>query len=444
MTSIRRFLVIVLLASITLFNFVAAIEGYRTGIAKTHELFDEELVNIAHIIGQTTEPGAYNRAARQIGDLAFQVFSADGRLQFRSENTPDHSITSLQAGFSDSNFSRYRWRCYAYQVESNGQWVLVAERLDLRYQIADSVILETLMPIIFGLPVIGLLVWLIVGSGLKPLRDLAEALGTKKPNDLSPLDTESIPYELQQLIHSTNALFQRLEDSFNREKRFSGDAAHELRTPLSVLKVQVYNLEKQLPEAHPSIELIKNSIDRMSHLIEQMLSLYRTTPEQFLANFSCVDLHALAQDVISNLYDKIDAKGQTIELSGDSCTLTGDAFALQALLKNLIDNAHKYTPEQGHILVTISERNQQVTLCVEDDGIGISPELYPRVFERFYRVDGDMHRSQVVGCGLGLAIVKHIVELHQGQISLGHSRFRTGLAVTVTLPKAIGEENACA
>ena len=435
MTSIRRFLVIVLLATITLFNFIAAIQGYRTGMRETGQMLDAQLANVARVISQTDHRHIDSMTLPAIGDLAVQIFSEKQRLLYHTSNTPPEPVSDLTEGFAYSNFAGYHWRIHRFFSHDTRQWIVVAERMDNRYQVAESIVLKTLFPIIAGLPIIGLLIWLIVGSGLRPLRELAHQLGVKKSSDLTPLTDDNTPIELSQLQASINKLLSRLEHSFNREKRFSGDAAHELRTPLSVLKTQIYNLQKQLPPDDPGIRQVNASIDRMTHLIEQMLVLYRTTPEQFLACFDEVDIHTLAQNVIGKLYDNIDRKQQTIELQGEHCRLVGDAFALEAMLKNLIDNASKYTPEKGRILVSIREEADTISISVEDSGPGIDSELHERVFDRFYRANGDMHASTAIGCGLGLSIVHHIVDLHQGMITLGPSQFQSGLAVHITLPK---------
>lgn len=435
MRSIRRFLVIVLLASITLFNFVAAIRGYHTGMQESDRLFDAQLATMAHVISQMDVTRLEPVSLPALGDLAIQVYSADRQLLYRSGNAPAEALSSFSSGFSYAGFASRHWRSYCLLSDDRQHWIMVAERMDNRFHIAESIVLKTLFPIIVGLPVIGLLIWLIVGSGLKPLHDLASQLAGKKPGDLSALDNADTPIELTRLTASINSLLQRLANSFNREKRFSGDAAHELRTPLSVLKTQLYNLQKKLPAGDPAIAGINASLDRMTHLIEQMLILYRTTPEQFMACFADVDLYTLAQDVIAGLYDTIDRKQQHIELIGDHCRLVGDEFALTALLKNLVDNAGKYTPAGGQIRVSLSEQGKRVHLVVEDSGPGIDPTLHERVFERFYRVNGDMHASATIGCGLGLSIVHHIVDLHQGEIYLQDSQFATGLAVHVWLEK---------
>jgi len=180
----------------------------------------------------------------------------------------------------------------------------------------------------------------------------------------------------------------------------------------------------------------------MNHLVEQILALYRTMPDQFMANFTELDLHALARDVISNNYSEFARKEQQIELVGSSSNIVGDRFALETLLQNLLSNAGKYTPNRGRVQITVKPNDHGIMLKVEDSGTGIAPDEYDRVFERFYRIGGDCHASDQPGCGLGLAIVRHIAELHNAGITLGPSSFESGLSVCIEFPPSSPSVNA--
>ena len=172
----------------------------------------------------------------------------------------------------------------------------------------------------------------------------------------------------------------------------------------------------------------------MEHLVEQILSLYRTTPDQYMANFEYLNLYEITQQSIAQQYSTFETKDQQIELFGNSAWLQCDRFTIETLLNNLISNASKYTPEHGQIEISISEDDDYIRLKIEDSGPGIPEDKYHRVFDRFYRLDGDQHDSDIEGCGLGLSIVQHIVQLHHGEIQLSHSKFPTGLAITVAFP----------
>jgi two-component system sensor histidine kinase QseC len=191
-----------------------------------------------------------------------------------------------------------------------------------------------------------------------------------------------------------------------------------------------------LPAADPELQQLVAATGRMENLIEQILSLYRTAPDQYMARFDELELYQLVQEVMASAYRNFEHKNIQLELRGDTTRMAGDRFALTTLVQNLLDNACKYTPPGGCVRVTLSTDKNSVTLQFEDSGPGIPAELRARVFDRFYRLHGDQHESGVVGCGLGLAIVKHIAELHSATVQLGVSSFGSGLLVSVVFPRS--------
>jgi len=175
-------------------------------------------------------------------------------------------------------------------------------------------------------------------------------------------------------------------------------------------------------------------VERLQHLIEQLLALYRTTPDQFAANCTQLDLLAVTQDIVARLYPLVEQKQQTLELEGDRCFINGDRFALETLVANLLTNASRYTPAGGRILLKLERREARVCLTVEDNGPGIAEADRERVFERFYRA-GSADNTGVTGCGLGLTIVQHVAALHQATVTVGPSSFASGAAFTVCFPE---------
>jgi two-component system sensor histidine kinase QseC len=237
-----------------------------------------------------------------------------------------------------------------------------------------------------------------------------------------------------QVVTSTNDLFHRLAASFDREKQFASDAAHELRTPISALKVHLHNISQDLPADNHDLIQLEAAVDRMGNLVDQILILYRTSPDQYMAQFKLLDLHQLVQEAIIIIYPDFEEKNIQLELTGKSAVMSGDRFALETLVKNLLDNACKYTPAGGQVHVSVSVEGADVKLQVEDSGPGVPAEQYHRIFDRFYRMGGDQHESGVIGCGLGLAIVKHIADLHGATVELQKSSFGTGLSVAAFFP----------
>jgi two-component system sensor histidine kinase QseC len=430
--SIRRYLILILLSLITLVSFAAAIKGYQSSMDKASAVFDEQLISISHTLStlqaqQQTQPTPAN------DNLAFQIWQ-NKALQLRSENSPSTTIGDFTMGFAEHNFAGQRWRTYSQEFKPQQRWIIVAQPLSRRFELAEDVILSAVTPLIISIPFLALVIFWIISRGLHPLNELSTALRAKKADDLQPITMRKVPSELAPVLNTLNQLFERLEKAFSREKRFASDAAHELRTPLSVLKINAHNLALELTsKQHDSANMtyLNQGVERMSHVVDQILTLNRTNPEQYQATFTQLDLSALCRTVISSIYPQIASKQQEIELVGEVDVLPGDEFALSILLQNLLSNASKYSPEKSHIRLSLSQDLQQTTIMVEDSGPGIAESEYNRVFERFYRIGGDQHNSTVIGCGLGLAITKHIAELHQASLILAKSKALAGLSVTV-------------
>jgi two-component system sensor histidine kinase QseC len=434
--SIRFFLVIVLLATMTLVIFLSALHGYRSSMVEVKTLLDAEIANRARLLGiaggkQTPDITVVRISAAN----AFQVWH-DERLIQRSDNAPLVPIATA-AGFQDRNFSGYRWRTYTWINEDGQRRAITAERIDIRNALAEGIIMKSVLPVIIALPLAGVILWLVVGYGLSPLRSLARHLRRRRADDLRPIPMDQLPVELMQVVTSANELLQRLDASFARERQFASDAAHELRTPICALKVHLHNIRHNLPDGNPELAHLVAATDRMDNLVEQILLLYRTSPHHYATQLKELDLHALVQELITTMYPDFEQRNIQLALEGGSEKLAGDHFALSTLVKNLLDNACKYTPEGGQVRVTVGKHRDGIMLRVEDSGPGIPADQHQRIFDRFYRVDGDQHASDVVGCGLGLAIVKHITELHGATIRAGPSSFDTGLSMTLVFPRRL-------
>ena len=440
MNSIRTYLLLTLLSIITIVTFLSALQGYQSSFNEVDKLFDQRLRDLAEIIVHANHDVEKRDERLTIikSGAFFQIWSQDQILIARSENAPRSLLFDIPdfSGFKEVNFEKYRWRTFSLKDDLLQRWVVVAERIDLRYSITDSIVTAAIRPTVFAVPVIALVIWLAIGIGLRPLKELASQFNSKQSNDLTPIDIKDTPEELTQLINTTNSLLNRLQEGFIREQRFSSDAAHELRTPISALKVQMHNLKNSQQLNDVDLQPLSDGIERMGHVVEQILALYRNTPDQAVQKQVRIDLYSLAQTIIAKEYDQIEIKSQKISLHGDSpCWMTGDQFALETLLHNLITNAIKYTPVNGTIMVTVNLSQSEVGLIVEDSGPGITVEDHERVFERFYRVAGDRHASGTLGCGLGLAIVKHIVVMHNAKIKLLNSKCMKGLKVVINFPK---------
>lgn len=432
MTSVSRYLISVLMAVLVLTSFMAALQSYRLSAERVSTLFDQDLTLVANTLLQHYETDATEHA----GGLALQL-TRNGDIVYRNPLAP---LTPLlePLGYSEQNFASKRWRVYI-ETAAGGWSVMVAQPLQQRVELTDEVITASIYPVVATLPFQALLIWWTVSRALRPLRNLSAQLAQRKANDLSPVTLDQVPSELQLVLQSTNQLFERLSGAFEREKRFASDVAHELRTPLAVLDVTLHNVDTEWQKTRTAspqaIDALRQGVDRMRQLIEQILLLNRTHPDHFQAKTEPLDWAIVCRHVVAELYDQIDARSQQISVEGEeSLIVKGDAFAMQILVSNLVGNASKYTPPGGEIRLTLRHHAGMAILDVEDSGPGIPAGERERVFERFYRVGGDRHPSGTPGAGLGLAIVRDIVSLHGGRIRLGASSLASGLKVSVELP----------
>ncbi len=429
MNSIRSTLVVMLIAAFTLVSFLAALNGYLSSMREAETLMDKQLQHASEMVMGTGGGELTGVVDLHSGsEVAFQVWR-DGALMLRSSGAPRQMINELTVGFRYANFSGSRWRTLTQRARDN-RWYIVAERADLRHMLAEKVVLESIVPMLLWLPVSAVLIWILVGWGLRPLRDLSLQINQKRSDDLESVQFANPPAELVQLIDSTNSLLARLSAAFEREKHFAAHAAHELRTPLSVLKVHLHNLAGDLPPTHHGLAHANAGVERMHHLVEQILDLNRTNPDIIKANFRRLDLFSLAQRVTADAWPGFSAKQQSLSLNGASVIMFGVSGMLETLLQNILDNAGKYTAEGGEISVFAGREEGRVRLRVEDSGPGIAANEEALVFTRFYRGGGNVEAS-ASGSGLGLAIVQHMVQLHNAEIRLGRSQFSTGLAVTI-------------
>jgi len=439
-TSIRAFLVVVLISTITLVSFITALHGYRESMNQARLLFEDQLRQQANILNaipinknvEIIDFDYFNQ--KKVSNNAFQIFNQDKELILRSLNAPEIPITDYRPGFSETNFSGYRWHAFVMFNELRSIWIMVAERDDIRHQLADSIIMEAVFPIVVSIPLTGILVWLIVSFGLKPIHELAMQLRSKQASDLTPIIIDAVPEELTTLAASANELLLRLERSFSREKRFNSDVAHELRTPIAALKIHLQNLLTDLKNPPESANKLEEGLQRINHLVEQIILLNRMTPDHYMAQFTNIDLFDATRNVIEDVLDEINVKNQNLEFNGKNCEIFGDAFAVETMIKNILRNAIKYTPEHGNIVIRIIEKEGQRIIQIMDNGPGVPVDEYDRIFERFYRLGGDRHTSTSLGCGLGLSIVQYIAELHDANLTLEHSEFESGLLFTASFP----------
>ncbi len=432
MRSIRTFLVIVIVSVICLSNFFAALQGYRDSLNKIDQIEEQQLEEKLREL-----QALFNHRSKIPADLfgddaLFQIWH-QGKLIAKSANVTETMFYGENSGFHLKSYLGHRWLTYRLDKQEESLHIIVATKHRVYLSLTEEALIRAIFPIIWVLPVIGILVWIIVNIGTKPLKKLAIKLSSKAANDFSPLKDKQYTKELLPIISALNGLFERLSDAFERERRFSADAAHELRTPLSALKINLHNLSAE-EKGSEAWWALKRTADRMEHGIEQLLALHKASLDLDGRELVDIELHKVAQEVIAEMYDQLSNKKQNIELLGADVNIKGSLPSITVLLRNLVDNASKYTPEKGSIRVSVQQKNERACVLVEDSGPGIPDEEYARVLQRFYRVGGDRNESKVVGSGLGLSIVSDIVQRHNGQLYLSKSSSLGGLAVSAFFP----------
>lgn len=467
MRSIRRRLLAGLLVTLSIALLLAGIAIFRQARTEANALFDFQLQQMA--LSLPAEPFSSVPGENNGSDgLVIQIWSRNGiELYYSHPRTPLPRRAEL--GFTTVQTPKGDWRVYSALVGDNV--VQLAQPMVIRDSLAVSMALRTLLPLVVAMPLLGLLVWLVVGRGLKPLRRVAKALDARAPGALEALPETGLPDEVRPLVQALNSLLGRLDDALRQQKAFVADAAHELRTPLAALQLQVQLLDRAHTDAERAEAMrdLHDGVRRASHMVAQLLTLARQAPDTARAAtaFADVPLAPLLRDVVAHHAALAVARGIDLGLDApqtlaDLSHVRGDADALQTLFGNLVDNALKYTPHGGHVDVRLvsAAPGAGTVVEVEDNGPGIAPSERERVFDRFFRggaasaqeaappsgaqpsdASDAAHPAMgasppVEGSGLGLAIVRNIAQAHGARVELLDARTGHGLRVRVSFGAA--------
>jgi two-component system sensor histidine kinase QseC len=368
--------------------------------------------------------------------VAFQVFHED-RLLLRSANAPVAPMVEagkrFKSGFKTVQITGTAWRVFAaYGAERDVQ-VYVGEQMSSRGSILWAVLRSTLWPMVVALPLLGLAVWWAVYRGVQPIRRLGRTLAERQPQALEPVTLDNAPAEMAPMIASLNSLFERIGHLLESERRFTADAAHELRTPIAAIRVQAQVAMGEADESlrKHALQSTLEGCDRATRLVEQLLSLSRLEAVESPV-MAAVDLRALAQRVVAELAPKAIGKYQTLEFEGaEPCSIPGNETLLTVLVRNLVDNAVRYSPPAARIKVAVHSQAGPVVLSVEDSGPGLNEADRKRLGERFFRVTGSLES----GSGLGWSIVRRIAAVHRLALQVDSSAELGGLAVRVVSSK---------
>ena len=319
-----------------------------------------------------------------------------------------------------------------FGVQAARSVIQVAQPLAVRQQRAAQLAVQTLKPFALLLPVLLIVIWLAVGQALQPLQRLTAQVQARRTEVLEPLPPTPLPEEVQPLVAALNDLLGRLKASLERERAFMADAAHELRTPLTALHLQMGMLARASDESERSaaMETLSAGVQRAIHLVEQLLALARQQPRADTPRVA-VPLAELARSCVAELVPLADARRIDLGLANATeVSVRGDPEGLRTLLRNLVDNAVRYTGAGGRVDVSVESFGAGARLSVSDNGPGIAPADRERVFDRFYRPAG----TATSGSGLGLAIVRTIAAAHGASVALADGADGQGLKVTVSFP----------
>ncbi|NDP61854.1 ATP-binding protein [Polaromonas sp.] len=438
--SLKRRLLWFVLVAILLAAVLQAVTAYRGALRQADALFDDHLQQMARSLRGGIPLGLPQAGAEEDSgyDLFVQIWGQDGTQIFRSTRSalPPRAVL----GFSDVEAHGNRYRVYTLQTPL--QTVQIAQDLSARTARARALALRAVLPLAWLTPLLMLAVWWIIKRSLAPIERTRLAVASRAADDFSPLEGAGLPDEVQPLVDELNLLFGRVRHAFEAQKNFVADAAHELRSPLTALKLQAQTLRRvdDDPAAREEgVARLNLGLDRAIRGVEQLLLLAREEAGPApTGGTQQVDLHQVVQLAVADTLPQ--ARRGQIDLglvenpSGQAVPpVSGQMEALCILLRNLLENAVKYTPPGGQVDVSLALVDGSPVLSVEDSGPGIAPELRPRVFDRFFRASDTAQQS---GSGLGLAIVKAIADRHGAVLTLGESPRLGGLKVEVRFAPA--------
>jgi two-component system sensor histidine kinase QseC len=442
--SLRRRLTWYVIVILLVITTSSGIMIYRGTTQEADEIFSASLVQTARILdGMMTRASIEsNRAQLAIAlergpeaheyerKLFFAIVGPDGQVLLNSRKAPEIPHEIINSGFSEFRYKDRKWLTYARESSHDDLLIIVGERSEIRQEITEYIGGGLLLPLIFLLPIVLWLLWQIIGVALKPLQHVTDQVRQQVLKDLKPIDVAGVPREISPLVTALNQMIADLDAAYARERRFVSDASHELRNPLAALLVNVENAleENQGRETLDSLESMKTSIKRLSHMVSQLLKLSHYDNPRAITEFEQVDLGLVCQRVVDSLKPRAVAKDLRVELllSDEGYQLCGVESLLEGMVSNLLDNAINYCGAGCLIRLRCYRAANSLVLAVEDSGPGLDVDERDKVLGRFYRA-GDTNRT---GAGLGLSIVDTIAQIHDARVVLDESELG-GLSVTV-------------
>jgi two-component system OmpR family sensor kinase len=432
--SLRKRLLGLVMTAIVLAALFQAASAYRSALLQADEMFDHHLKQMAYTLrdGPALAAPSLDGDGNSEVDYVIQIWGPDGVQLFRSSRgaLPPRAVL----GFSDVVLKGSRYRVYSMQTPY--QTIQIAQDMGARESRARALALRAMLPMALIAPLLMLILWWGIRHSLAPLERTRQQVATREADDLSPLPEAGLPDEVRPLVQELNLLFDRVHAAFDAQKSFVANAAHELRSPLTALKLQAQALARVNDEGSREVAVtrLNQGIDRAIRLMNQLLVLARQESGGVGAGqLQTLDLATIAREAVTDLLPRANERGIDLGLSSDGpARVKGEADALQILIRNVLDNAIKYTPQGGQVDLRILRRDGCAVLTVDDSGPGIAPADRAHVFERFYRSPDAPASGE--GSGLGLAIVQTIARRHQATLSLDDSASRGGLHLEVVFP----------
>jgi two-component system OmpR family sensor kinase/two-component system sensor histidine kinase QseC len=431
MTSIRTRLLIALLALVAATSLLAGTLTYLRVLAETSTLFDYQLRQMALSLRSqiSLAPRLELPPDQADADFVIQIWDLYGaRVYFSRPGLPLINATAL--GYADVSVGGESWRTYGLQT-LNGV-IQIAQPVRVREALARGAALRVVIPLLLLLPLLGAAVVVVVGNGLEPLRRIALEVQRRNVHSLTPIAAQRLPEEVAPLVNELNRLLVRLHSAFQAQRAFVADAAHELRSPLTALRLELQLLDRAPDEAarREARANLGAAVERAIHLVEQLLTLARSEPRDATGELAPIALDQAAAEGIADAHALALARHIDLGLDPEPATVQGERDALRTLVRNLVDNAVRYTPIGGRVRVRTLGGAGGALLEVTDSGPGIPPADRERAFDRFYR----RANAPEGGSGLGLAIVKAIADRHGARVHLDDAP-GGGLQVSVNFPR---------
>lgn len=458
MRSLRRYLLLRSLPMIVCVALAAAAIGYYGSRHEAEEIFDTQMAEYARLLATALPrsaaaarrggPGDGSLAGTLSGPETGAIHEYETRLTFqywiggqrvaRSRFAPTFDGAASEPGFHRLEYDGRTWRVFTL-APADERRIVIAEDEYVRNELALALATEALLPVLISVPILGLLLSLVVNLAIRSIDTIAQDVSTRSPTDLSPVTTRQAPRELGRLLESINGLLERLRAGLEREKQFSADAAHELRTPITGIRIHLQNALLDAPPdtgLRRALEQAEIGVARMSHIVEQLLRFNRAINDEERIGTEPVDLETVLGEVLETHRPVVRQRRQELITHLEPASVQGNHDLLAIVFGNLLTNATQYTPEGGRIAISTRVATDAVVIDIEDSGPGIAEAERGAALSRFHRGSEGPTYGINEGCGLGLAIAERICERHGARLTLDRSETLGGLRVTVRFPVA--------